>query len=119
MHVITYLNFFGRATDEIPKACIIGTNKKNKNKKSYPPGDAFVLQQQISIIALLIKKNTGCTSQCDLAIFKFKSILRQKKKELWKLKYFSPMQKLYNLQKNPRKRKKPKSFKIYYYNSVN
>jgi len=67
MHVITYLNFFGRATDEIPKACIIGTNKKKK--KILPRGDAFVLQQQISIIALLIKKNTGCTSQCDLAIY--------------------------------------------------
>jgi hypothetical protein len=38
------------------------------------------------------------------------SILRQKKEELWKLKYFT-MQK-HNLQKNPLKRNQNKSFKI-------
>jgi hypothetical protein len=37
--------------------------------------------------------------------FTLKSILRQKKKELWKLKYFT-MQKIYNLQKILSKRPK-------------
>ncbi len=35
---------------------------------------------------------------------------KEEEEELWKLKYFT-MQK-YNLQKNPIKKKKPKSFKI-------
>jgi hypothetical protein len=46
--------------------------------------------------------------------FTLKSILRQKREELWKLKYFTKQK--YNLQKNPRK--ETKILQRYYYNSI-
>jgi hypothetical protein len=59
-------------------------------------------------------KTTGL-SHCGLVIYikKYLKAKKEKKEELWKLKYFIVQK--YNLQKNPLKQ--PKSFKIYH-NSI-
>jgi phosphatidate phosphatase PAH1 len=48
---------------------------------------------------------------CHFTIKKYLKAKEEEEEELWKLKYNFTMQKTYNPQKNPLKRK-PKSFKI-------